>query len=226
MPMPRLCGGSARDVAPSEQDARPRPALEARQQHQRRRLAASPTGRAASATPRARCRGRATSQRRGRASALGRGVALRDMLEAQQRHGHRDVAARPARARLSTARAQEPRRPPGVRCGTSQLGPMGTCRCRNPPTTCASCATRPWPPAAGSPRMPAPSWRRLRSQVERLMQDRVTPALGSAAETVEDYSRRARHTIEDSADAVASTVRSGRCSPSRPRRWRASWSAA
>jgi ElaB/YqjD/DUF883 family membrane-anchored ribosome-binding protein len=48
---------------------------------------------------------------------------------------------------------------------------------------------------------------RLRSQVERLMQDRVTPALGSAAETVEDYSRRARDTIEDSADAVADTVR-------------------
>ncbi len=48
---------------------------------------------------------------------------------------------------------------------------------------------------------------RLRSQVERLMQDRVTPALGSAAETVEDYSRRARHTIEDGADAVAGTVR-------------------
>jgi ElaB/YqjD/DUF883 family membrane-anchored ribosome-binding protein len=48
---------------------------------------------------------------------------------------------------------------------------------------------------------------RLRSQVERLMEDRVTPALGSAAETVEDYSRRARDTIEDGADAIAGTVR-------------------
>jgi ElaB/YqjD/DUF883 family membrane-anchored ribosome-binding protein len=48
---------------------------------------------------------------------------------------------------------------------------------------------------------------RLRAQVERLMQDRVTPALGSAAETVEDYSRRARNMIEENADAVSDTVR-------------------
>ncbi|WP_439598474.1 hypothetical protein [Falsiroseomonas sp.] len=48
---------------------------------------------------------------------------------------------------------------------------------------------------------------RLRSQVERLMEERVTPALGQAAETVEDYSRRARHSIEDNANAVAETVR-------------------
>ncbi len=48
---------------------------------------------------------------------------------------------------------------------------------------------------------------RLRAQVERLMQDRVTPALGSAAETVEDYSRRARDTIEDGAESFAETVR-------------------
>ncbi|MGG5809881.1 hypothetical protein [Falsiroseomonas sp. CW058] len=48
---------------------------------------------------------------------------------------------------------------------------------------------------------------RLRAQVERLMEDRVTPALGTAADTVEDYSRRARQTIEDNAYAVADTVR-------------------
>ena len=48
---------------------------------------------------------------------------------------------------------------------------------------------------------------RLRAQVERLMQDRVTPALGNAAETVEDYSRRARESIEDNAEAFADTVR-------------------
>jgi ElaB/YqjD/DUF883 family membrane-anchored ribosome-binding protein len=48
---------------------------------------------------------------------------------------------------------------------------------------------------------------RLRAQVERLMQDRVTPVLGSAADTVEDYSRRARETIEENAYAVSDTVR-------------------
>ncbi|MGG5820122.1 DUF883 family protein [Falsiroseomonas sp. HW251] len=48
---------------------------------------------------------------------------------------------------------------------------------------------------------------RLRAQVERLMQDRVTPALGTAAETVEDYSRRARDTIEEGAETFAETVR-------------------
>ena len=48
---------------------------------------------------------------------------------------------------------------------------------------------------------------RLRAQVERLMEERVTPALGSAADTVEDYSRRARETIEENADAISDTVR-------------------
>jgi len=48
---------------------------------------------------------------------------------------------------------------------------------------------------------------KLRAQVERLMEERVTPALGSAAETVEDYGRRARETIEDNAHAMADTVR-------------------
>jgi ElaB/YqjD/DUF883 family membrane-anchored ribosome-binding protein len=48
---------------------------------------------------------------------------------------------------------------------------------------------------------------RLRAQVERLMEERVTPALGSAAETVEDYSRRAREHIEENTAALSETVR-------------------
>lgn len=48
---------------------------------------------------------------------------------------------------------------------------------------------------------------RLRGQVERLMEERVTPALGQAAEAVEDYTRRARHKIEDNANALSDTVR-------------------
>jgi ElaB/YqjD/DUF883 family membrane-anchored ribosome-binding protein len=48
---------------------------------------------------------------------------------------------------------------------------------------------------------------RLRAQVERLMQDRVTPALGTAAETAEDYARRARHAVEENVGALSSTVR-------------------
>jgi ElaB/YqjD/DUF883 family membrane-anchored ribosome-binding protein len=48
---------------------------------------------------------------------------------------------------------------------------------------------------------------RLRAQVERLMQDRVTPVLGSAADTVEDYGRRARETVEENVYALSDTVR-------------------
>lgn len=48
---------------------------------------------------------------------------------------------------------------------------------------------------------------RLRAQVERLMQERVTPALAGAADTAEDYARRARETIEEQADYISSTVR-------------------
>jgi ElaB/YqjD/DUF883 family membrane-anchored ribosome-binding protein len=48
---------------------------------------------------------------------------------------------------------------------------------------------------------------RLRAQVERLMEERVTPVLGSAADTVEDYADRARRTIEENADYVSDTVR-------------------
>jgi ElaB/YqjD/DUF883 family membrane-anchored ribosome-binding protein len=48
---------------------------------------------------------------------------------------------------------------------------------------------------------------RLRAQVERLMQERVTPALGGAAEAVEDYGRRARERVEDSAYALSDTVK-------------------
>jgi hypothetical protein len=43
--------------------------------------------------------------------------------------------------------------------------------------------------------------------VERLMQDRVTPALGSAAATAEDVAHRARATIEENAGALSATVR-------------------
>lgn len=48
---------------------------------------------------------------------------------------------------------------------------------------------------------------RLRSQVEKLMQERVTPALGDAAEAVQDYAHRTRESIENKADSLASTVR-------------------
>jgi ElaB/YqjD/DUF883 family membrane-anchored ribosome-binding protein len=48
---------------------------------------------------------------------------------------------------------------------------------------------------------------RLRAQVERLMQERVTPALAGAADTADEYIRRARDTIEDQADHLSSTVR-------------------
>lgn len=48
---------------------------------------------------------------------------------------------------------------------------------------------------------------RLRAQVERLMQERVTPALAGAADTVQDYASRARHSLEDNADAISDTVR-------------------
>jgi ElaB/YqjD/DUF883 family membrane-anchored ribosome-binding protein len=48
---------------------------------------------------------------------------------------------------------------------------------------------------------------RLRAQVEKLMSERVTPALAGAADTAEDYARRARATIEHQADTVSSTVR-------------------
>jgi ElaB/YqjD/DUF883 family membrane-anchored ribosome-binding protein len=48
---------------------------------------------------------------------------------------------------------------------------------------------------------------RLRAQVERLMKERVTPALGDAADSVQDYAQRARDTIEDQADSLADTVR-------------------
>ncbi len=48
---------------------------------------------------------------------------------------------------------------------------------------------------------------RLRAQVEALMADRVTPVLGSAADTVEDYGRRARASITSNADALADSVK-------------------
>ncbi len=48
---------------------------------------------------------------------------------------------------------------------------------------------------------------RLRAQVERLVEERVTPALAGAADQVSDYARSARETIEDQADALSGTVR-------------------
>jgi len=48
---------------------------------------------------------------------------------------------------------------------------------------------------------------RLRAQVERLMQERVTPALGSAADTAEAYARQARDTVEENVYALSDTVR-------------------
>ncbi|MCB4823555.1 hypothetical protein [Roseicella aerolata] len=48
---------------------------------------------------------------------------------------------------------------------------------------------------------------RLRAQVERLMQERVTPALAGAADQVQDYAHRARETVEDQMDAITDTVR-------------------
>jgi ElaB/YqjD/DUF883 family membrane-anchored ribosome-binding protein len=47
----------------------------------------------------------------------------------------------------------------------------------------------------------------LRRQVEKLMSQRVAPALSDAADTVEDYAHRARESIEDQADSVAGQVR-------------------
>lgn len=48
---------------------------------------------------------------------------------------------------------------------------------------------------------------KLRAQVERLMQDRVTPALAGAADQVQDYAHRARESVEDQVDALTETVR-------------------
>jgi len=48
---------------------------------------------------------------------------------------------------------------------------------------------------------------KLRAQVEKLMQDRVTPALAGAADQVQDYANRARDAVEERADALSDTVR-------------------
>jgi len=48
---------------------------------------------------------------------------------------------------------------------------------------------------------------RLRAQVERLMQDRVGPALSDAADKVQDYAHRARAGIETQTDALSATIR-------------------
>ncbi|WP_149540852.1 DUF883 family protein [Siccirubricoccus phaeus] len=48
---------------------------------------------------------------------------------------------------------------------------------------------------------------KLRAQVEKLMAERVTPALAGAADQVQDYAERARASIEERADALSETVR-------------------
>ncbi len=48
---------------------------------------------------------------------------------------------------------------------------------------------------------------KLRSQVERLMAERVTPAIAGAAEQVEGYANRAKAAVEERADSVADSVR-------------------
>lgn len=48
---------------------------------------------------------------------------------------------------------------------------------------------------------------KLRAQVERLMEERVTPAIAGATDQVQDYANRARESIEDQADALSDTVR-------------------
>jgi len=48
---------------------------------------------------------------------------------------------------------------------------------------------------------------RLRAQVERLMQERVTPALAGAADQMQGYADAARDTIEHQVDALTETVR-------------------
>lgn len=48
---------------------------------------------------------------------------------------------------------------------------------------------------------------KLRAQVERLMQERVTPALAEAADQVQGYAVRARDAVEERADALSDTVR-------------------
>ena len=48
----------------------------------------------------------------------------------------------------------------------------------------------------------------LRSQVQSLMNDRVTPALASAAGTAEDYARQARDMYDDQTEMLSERVRS------------------
>jgi ElaB/YqjD/DUF883 family membrane-anchored ribosome-binding protein len=48
---------------------------------------------------------------------------------------------------------------------------------------------------------------RLRAQVERLMSERVTPALAGAADQVQEYAEHARDAVEHQADLLSDTVR-------------------
>lgn len=48
---------------------------------------------------------------------------------------------------------------------------------------------------------------RLKGQVEKLMAERVTPALSDAAERVESYAGQAKQTVTETADALATRVK-------------------
>lgn len=49
--------------------------------------------------------------------------------------------------------------------------------------------------------------RELRSQVENLMRERVTPALANAAESVETRAKDAMHAVRRNSDSIAEQVR-------------------
>lgn len=47
----------------------------------------------------------------------------------------------------------------------------------------------------------------LRTQVARLMEERITPALAGAAETAEDYARQAKDTVVEQSERVSDIVK-------------------
>ncbi|MDA8250271.1 MAG: hypothetical protein M0Z28_14005 [Rhodospirillales bacterium] len=49
--------------------------------------------------------------------------------------------------------------------------------------------------------------RQLRDQVDRLLRERVTPAVSGAAERAQDMARQAREIAEDQREALSSRVR-------------------
>jgi hypothetical protein len=73
--------------------------------------------------------------------------------------------------------------------------------------TPAGWPTKPRLPPPASPDDAQDELARLRGQVERLMQERVTPALAGAADQVSDYANPRAETIEDPAESLSETVR-------------------